>query len=225
MMSPDSITDPSELDHVIGLLRDDFKNQPHSRREFRTLIGLLIEDAKSDLKADRLHGWNLSDISELSAMIAAVISPRSGRLFRESLLNTLEDAAAHWLIALLRARSLLEGDDLTSDELTTIIHLGRVLLAERINAAKLRMEPHAERGRKVKAGSQSGHETTHGTHEEKKTRWSSYQKFVDDKHLENSFLSYSQCARLAAAHFRVALRTITRNTNSWKKNGTVLPLS
>lgn len=76
--------------------------------------------------------------------------------------------------------------------------------------------PHRKRGIKVLNGAKAGHEHVHGTEAEKKKRWAGYQEFIDQKHAEQRFLSYEECAKLAAEEFKVGLKTIKRHTSNWK---------
>ena len=53
-------------------------------------------------------------------------------------------------------------------------------------------------GERVKRGASKGHESTHGTPEEKAERFEEYQDFVDTKYAERSQLSWADLNRLAA---------------------------
>lgn len=92
-----------------------------------------------------------------------------------------------------------------------LIDADRIGMEAQLNAELAAIEPLAKTGRKVKEGAARGHTTAHGTEENKQERWRTYQEFLDKKRAEHPGLLPSHYVRLAADHFRVSTKTITRH--------------
>ena len=75
-----------------------------------------------------------------------------------------------------------------------------------------RWRPLAHTGYKQRSGGRKGNEIVYGTLDEKRARWSAYQEFVDEKKMQNRSLKITDRRKLAAEHFGVHLKTITRHT-------------
>lgn len=87
------------------------------------------------------------------------------------------------------------------------------------NAAKLRellvpkAEDHLGRGLKVLRSARRGHQSVHGTWEEKKEKWALYQAMVDKLHVEFPGFSHHKLAEIVGKELgEVSYKTIIRRT-------------
>lgn len=70
----------------------------------------------------------------------------------------------------------------------------------------------SNRGAKNRLHAKEGHELVHGTDEEKKARWGSYQETLEQVHAENPNWGIIACRQRAAEIHGVSEKTIYRHT-------------
>jgi hypothetical protein len=133
-MYANCLTDPAEFNHVVYLLENN------SRDVLADLLDTLIDDARVDLSA-HADDWDLNDRQWLLGLTRAIRPPGDGEVFSRCVLNTLEDAAARWLLALLAARNTFS----MKPSLEEVIATGRELMLERQNAMRYEDELQAAR--------------------------------------------------------------------------------
>jgi hypothetical protein len=89
-------------------------------------------------------------------------------------------------------------------------------LAQRITARS--SEAHATRGWKTAEAARAGHETTHGTPEEKRIRFERYQNAVDLMCSDGT--TYTEASQKVAQRFGVSSKTIQRHTSAPRRKST-----
>lgn len=67
-------------------------------------------------------------------------------------------------------------------------------------------------GRKVSDGGRKGLQIAHGSAAERLEKWNKYKTFINSEKSKNKKLTTTDCRKLAADHFKVSLKTITRHT-------------
>lgn len=89
-----------------------------------------------------------------------------------------------------------------------------------VNLARAHVEPWepcAATGQKVQQAAREGHESTHGTPEEKAERWAEYQRAVDAILERAPHLSLTDARNRAARELKVSYSTIRRHTADPRK--------
>lgn len=71
-----------------------------------------------------------------------------------------------------------------------------------------------ETGIRVRIGGRKGHESEHGTEEEKRKRWDEYQTFVNLTHSRFPQFNFSMLLIHTANHFSVSTKTIKRHVKN-----------
>ena len=74
------------------------------------------------------------------------------------------------------------------------------------------------RDRDIGQAGSLGHESVHGTHDDKQRRWGKYQSHIGLFYGSNSIRSYEDCGRESANHFGLSLKTIKRHMMNWNNS-------
>lgn len=80
------------------------------------------------------------------------------------------------------------------------------------------LTPHARRGKKTLSGSRKGHQTTHGSDDEKQARWSQYAAACIQKKSDHPLWSLTQVRKSVADDVGCSPRTITERTKQLKNH-------
>lgn len=130
----EQISDKSEFDHIMEIVREHARTLPHTQDELTRLLGKLIEDALADLTGEKFdmprRCGDLDDADGINHLLndyPPEVPP--GKFFREAFLTTNEEAAARYLLKLYLARDFLRmGFGLPEESIREIEATGRDLL-------------------------------------------------------------------------------------------------
>lgn len=135
----EKISDPSDFDHVIGIVREHARGLPDTHVEMIGLLGKLIEDALAELTGEKFATpRNMGDLDDADGIthLLADYPPAAppGGFFHVAFLTTNEEAAARYLLKLYLARDFLQlGFGLPEDSISEIEATGRELLTWRLH--------------------------------------------------------------------------------------------
>lgn len=155
----EKISDESEFSYRMAEVRELSGTLPHAQDELTRELGKLIDDALAELTGEKFdlprRSGDLDDADGINHLLndyPAEVPP--GKFFREAFLTTNEEAAAHYLLKLYRARDFLRmGFGLPEESIREIEAAGVKLLYWRQYGPAFQ---HEKRTRAERVGQEKG---------------------------------------------------------------------